>query len=313
MIGIKRIVSFLPSATELIYEFGKDDILFGVTHECKFPIEAQKKMKIITSVIDSEKLTSNEINSKTCKLLNDGKEIFKLNGKNLQMADPDLIISQETCEVCAAHTNQVTKALAILDKKPQVYSMDPHNLDEILSTVTKLGEFLGEQRKASEIRLNLENRISRIKKVQHKEKPTVVALEWIDPFFTSGHWIPEMIEMAGGINLISNKGEQSRKINFNEIQNADPDMILLMPCGFDSERTLKEYREVLNGNKKWNQLRAVKNNKVFALDANSYFSKPSIRTITGLEILSKIIEPKTSKHLVFPENSHYNIFESINN
>lgn len=313
MTRITRIVSFLPSATELIYEFGKEEMLFGVTHECKFPNEAQKKMKVITSVIDSEKLTSNEINNKTCQLLNDGKEIFKLNEKNLQLAEPDLIISQETCEVCAVHTNQVKKALAILEKKPDVYSMDPHNLNEILSAVTKLGEILGEQKKANEIRINLENRILRIKKIQHLEKPKVVALEWLDPFFTAGHWIPEMIEMVGGVNLISKRGENSKKINFNEIQNSDPDIILLMPCGFSSERTLKEYREILNGNKKWNLLRAVKNKKIFALDANSYFSKPSIRTITGLEILSEIIGPKTSKHLVVPENSYHNIFESINN
>ena len=313
MTKIKRIVSFLPSATELIYEFGKEELLFGVTHECKFPKEVQKKPKIITSAIDSENLTSKEINHKTCKMLNEGKEIFILDEINLKLAEPDLIISQETCEVCAAHSNQVRKALEILSKKPQIYSMDPHNIEEILQTVTELGEILEERKKADEIQTDLKTRISKVKKLQHKERPKVIALEWIEPFFTAGHWVPEMIEMAGGENLISKTGEHSKKINLEEILEADPDIILLMPCGFNAERTIEEYGKFLKENSSWNQLRAVKNGKLFALDADSFFSKPSIRTIKGLEILCKIIEPGTSKNFMTPENSYYNIMELIKN
>ena len=310
---IKRIVSFLPSATELIYEFGKEDLLFGVTHECNFPIEAQKKMQVITSMIDSEALSSNEINNKTCQLIKEGKEIFNVNEENLRKANPDLIISQETCEVCAAYTNQVKKASKILSGKPQIYSINPHSLEEILSTITKLGDILGENKKAKEIRTRLEDRISNIKQFKFPEKPKVVALEWIDPFFTAGHWIPEMIEFAGGLNLISKKGEHSRKIDLDEIAKTDPDIILLMPCGFNVERTIKEYKEILKNDGKWNQLRAIKRKNLYALDADSFFSKPSIRTITGLEILSKIIQPEKFSNLQVPKNSFYNIFDSVKN
>jgi len=305
---IKRIVSFLPSATELIYEFGREDFLFGVTHECKYPEEARKKLQVISTEIDSEILSSNEINNRTCQLLTDGKNIFNLNEKNLVKANPDLIVSQGTCEVCAAYTNQINRALEILPRKPQIYTMDPHNLKEILTTVTKLGEILQESEKADKIRKNLEKHISEIIKIIHKEKPKVLAIEWIEPFFTAGHWIPEMIEYAGGINLISKKEEHSRKINFDEIVESDPDIIILMPCGFNVERTIKEYNKILKNNKEWNQLRAIKSKNLFVVDANSFFSKPSIRTIIGLEILAKIIHPERFENVSIPKNSFCCVF-----
>ena len=300
---IDRIVSFLPSATELLYALGVQDNLYGVTHECKYPIDAKSKLQIIDSVINSDKLTSKEIDTKTCQLLKDGKDIFVLNEENLKKADPDLIISQETCEVCAAHTNQVKKAIEILQKKPILHSIDPHNIHEIVKSVTTLGKILEKQDKAKEIVSSLEERIQNIEKHQNNEKPNIVAIEWVEPFFTAGHWIPEMIEIAGGINMISKTGEHSRRLEFDEISKADPDIIIMMPCGFDTKRTILEYNQILKENKQWNNLKAVRNKNVFAVDANSFFSKPSIRTIEGLEILAKIIQPEKFKELMVTEKS----------
>jgi len=300
---IKRIVSFLPSATELLYELKVQDNLYGVTHECKYPIDAKSKLQIIDSVINSDKLTSKEIDTKTCQLLKDGKDIFVLNEENLKKADPDLIISQETCEVCAAYTNQVKKAIEILQKKPILHSIDPHNIHEIVKSVTTLGKILEKQDKAKEIVSSLEERIQNIEKHQNNEKPNIVAIEWVEPFFTAGHWIPEMIEIAGGINMISKTGEHSRRLEFDEISKADPDIIIMMPCGFDTKRTILEYNQILKENKQWNNLKAVRNKNVFAVDANSFFSKPSIRTIEGLEILAKIIQPEKFKELMVTEQS----------
>jgi len=309
--AVMRIVSFLPSATELIYELGDQELLYGVTHECKYPKDAQTKPKVISSVINSEKLSSGEINTQSSQLLNEGKDIFILNETNLKKANPDLIITQETCEVCAANNNQVNKAIQILDKKPIIYSMDPHNLEEILTSVTEIGEILGKNKRSKEIRTELEEKISRIKKVSNSRKTKVLAIEWIDPFFTAGHWVPEMIEFAGGINMISKIGEHSRKMTFYEISNSDPEIIILMSCGFNTERTVKEYNKILKNNPEWIKLRAVKNKKIFAVDANSFFSKPSIRTITGLEILAKIIQPENFVNLSVPSNSFYNVIEPI--
>ena len=305
--GIDRIVSFLPSATELLYEFGVEDKLFGVTHECKYPVTATLKPQVISSVINSDELTSNEINTITCTLLRDGKNIFELNKKNLLNADPDLIISQETCEVCAAYTTQVKTALDILPRTPELYSMDPHNLKEIIQSVTKLGKILEKDQRALEIVNSLEQRIQNIQNLQNDEKPHVLAIEWIEPFFTAGHWIPEMIEIAGGINMISRTGEHSRRMDMNEIVESDPDVIILMPCGFDTQRTLSEYNTILKDNSGWNSLKAVRNKQIFAVDANSFFSKPSIRTIEGLEILAKIIQHEKFDDLAVTEGSFFHI------
>ena len=304
---VDRIVSFLPSATELLYEFGVEDKLFGVTHECKYPDSAKLKPKVISSVINSDELTSNGINTMTCTLLNDGKDIFQLHEKNLKDANPDLIISQETCEVCAAYTTQVKNALEILPKKPELYSMDPHNLHEIIQSVITLGNILQQDQKALEIVTGLEKRIQNIKNSKNNILPKVLAIEWIEPFFTAGHWIPEMIEFAGGINLISKTGEHSRRMDMNEIMNSDPDIIILMPCGFDTKRTISEYDSILKENSAWNSLNAVKNNQIFAVDANSFFSKPSIRTIEGLEILAKIIQSEKFANLPVSIGSFSNI------
>ena len=304
---VNRIVSFLPSATELLYEFGVEEKLFGVTHECKYPENAKSKPQVISSVINSDELTSNEINTITCTLLRDGKNIFELHKKNLLNANPDLIISQETCEVCAAYTNEVKTALEILPKKPELYSMDPHNLNDIIQSVIELGKILQKEEKSLEIVHTLRQRIENIQNLKNNKMPTVLAIEWIEPFFTAGHWIPEMIEFAGGINLISKTGEHSRRMDLLEVKNSDPDIIILMPCGFDTVRTVSEYDVILRNNPAWNSLNAVKNNQVFAVDANSFFSKPSIRTVEGLEILAKIIQPDKFKDLTVSVGSFSNI------
>ena len=304
---INRIVSFLPSATELIYELQMEEHLFGVTHECRYPENAMIKPKVITSVINSEELTSNQINSVTCQVLNDGKDIFILDEENIVKANPDLIISQETCEVCAAYTNQVSQALKILKKKPMIHSMDPHSIQEILDSVKKLGKILKKEDRAQDIINSLEKRIKNINKHKKLQKPRILAIEWIDPFFTAGHWVPEMIEMAGGINLISKPGERSRNFGFQEIIDADPDMIIIMSCGFNTERIVKEYNTILKENQDWNLLRAVKNRQIFAVDANSFFSKPSTRTIEGIEILAKIIQPENFQDLRVPKDSFEHI------
>ena len=269
--SVKRIVSFLPSATELLYEFGVQDDLYGVTHECKYPQDAILKPQVISSVINSDELTSKENQYVTCQLLKDGKDIFVLHENNLKDANPDLIISQETCEVCAAYISQVNKAVKILQKKSIVYSMNPHNMSEIINSVTELGKKLGKETRANEIIESLEKRIKDIKKSHNNKHPKVLAIEWLEPFFTAGHWVPEMIQIAGGINMISKTGEHSRRLDMNEIIKSNPDIIILMPCGFDTHRTVTEYDKILRKNESWNSLNAVKNNQVFAVNAKFIF------------------------------------------
>jgi len=298
----KRIVSFLPSATELVYELGAEENLVGVTHECLYPQHAKTKLQIINSVFDSGKMTSKQIDDKVSELVREGKDIFTVNEENLKEANPDLIIAQGTCAVCSAYTNEVNKALQILQQRPHVMVLDPHTIEEILDSVIGIAQKIGKEKEGEKLVESLKKRIDFIKSKDIKSKK-VLCVEWIDPFFTSGHWIPQMIEIAGGVNAISITGEHSRRMTIDEIEKADPDIIVMMPCGFDTKRTASECTEVLQNNQRWKNLRAIKNNQVFAVDANSYFSKPSIRTITGIEILAKIIHPQEFSEIKIPENS----------
>ena len=299
----QRIVTFLPSATELIYSLGADDKLFGVTHECNYPSGAKNKPRVISSVFDPASMSSKQIDDKICQLMTDGKEIYNLNKENLLDAKPDLIISQNICEVCSAHTEHVKMAVDMLEKKPKVYTMDPHGVNEILVSIMDISKMIGKEKEGNELVDSLSKRLDFVKSKTFEERPKVVAIEWVDPFFTSGHWIPEMIESAGGENLISTEKMPSRKMKLEEIQEVNPDIIVMMPCGFDVKRTISEYNSVLAENPDWNELKAVKENNVYAVDANSYFSKPSLRTITGIEVLAKIIHPDVFGDLQLPEDS----------
>ena len=301
--GPQRIVTFLPSATELIYSLGADDKLFGVTHECNYPSGAKTKPRVISSVFDPASMSSKQIDDKICQLMTDGKEIYNLNKENLLNAKPDLIISQNICEVCSAHTEHVKKAMEILEKKPEVYTMDPHDVNEILVSIKDISKIVGKEKVGNSLVDSLSKRLEFVKSKKFEERPSVVAIEWVDPFFTSGHWIPEMIEAAGGENLISTEKMPSRKMKLGEIKEANPDIIVMMPCGFDVKRTISEYNSVLAKNTDWNELEAVKENSVYAVDANSYFSKPSLRTITGIEVLASIIHPDIFDDLQIPEDS----------
>jgi iron complex transport system substrate-binding protein len=305
--SIERIVSFFPSATELLYELGVGDKIYGVTHECLYPKDANTKPRVINSVFDPSEMSSKEIDDKIVQLMKDGKNIYKLDEDNLKKARPDLIISQETCEVCSAHTDHVNKALSILEKKPIVHPLDPHDLEEMFNDVKHISKLVNKEKEGDVLVESLKKRISIIKNNKFDFIPRVLAIEWLEPFFTSGHWIPEMIEIAGGKNEISTNKQPSRRLSFDEVENCDPDVIILMPCGFDLNRTVSEYNKILQPNQAWKNLRAVKQNNIFAVDANSYFSKPSIRTITGIEILAKILHPESFEKIRVPPNSFLQI------
>ncbi len=303
----ERIVTFLPSATELIYSLGAQDKLFGVTHECNYPSGAKTKPRVISSVFDPASMSSRQIDDKISALMSEGKEIYNLNKENLLRAKPDLIISQDICEVCSAHTDHVNRAIAMLETKPEVYTMNPHDIDEILTSIKEISKKISKEKEGNELVDSLTKRIELVKDKTFEKRPKVVAIEWLDPFFTSGHWVPEMIEIAGGENLISSKKMPSRKMQLEEIKEANPDVVVIMPCGFDVKRTMDEYRKVFGRNEEWNSLRVVKENNVYAVDANSYFSKPSLRTITGIEILAKIFHLENFEGLQLPEGSFMEI------
>ena len=301
-----RIVSFLPSATEILYLLGSQDQLFGVTHQCNFPPEAKNKPQVIKPVFDSESMTSMQIEKKIQQLSRLQKDYFIIDFELLKEIQPDLIISQGLCEVCSPHTKETDKVICYLDETPQTLVLDPHNVDDILQNIIDVAKTVGKETDGRQIRASSTKRIENISTTFKSNKPKVICLEWFDPFYICGHWVPQMVEIAGGINGISITGERSRKMDFSEIVEFDPDILILLPCGFDLGRIIIEY-ESLSHNQQWNSLRAVQTDMVFALDALSYFSRPSPRIITGIEILAKIFNPQPFSNLTTPSNAYVRI------
>jgi len=308
---MKNIVSFLPSATEILYELGSGPQLVGVTHECNYPEEAKSKPRIINSSFDSSIMSSKEIDNKIVELVSKGKDIYIINDQVLKALKPDIIIAQGICEVCSPFTKEINRAISILGYYPEVIILDPKNISDILDNISKIAQKVEKMKEGQELVRTLEERIKRVKKITEGKNvenlPRILCLEWLDPFFTAGHWVPEMVEIAGGINGLSKPKEQSRRASLEEIKKFDPDKIILMPCGFNIDRTINEYKNsstILNKNHEWNNLRAIKKNELHVVDAGSYFSKPGPRTITGLEILAKIISPYEFEYITAPENSY---------
>lgn len=298
-----RIVSFLPSATETLYQLGAGGQVVGVTHECNFPAQASKKPRVIRPSFDPGRMTGRQIDAKIVELMRSGNEIYVVDDKALKKANPDLIVAQGLCEVCSPFTKEINRAVSILGGQPDVLVLDPHDLDDILVSIMDVAEKVGRVREGAKLVASLQKRIDAVRSMKTKNRPRVLCIEWLDPLFTAGHWVPQMVEMAGGINGISTAGEPSRRMEIDEAVQFDPDIIVLMPCGFEILRTLKELT-ALARNEKWKSLRAVRNGNVYAVNANAYFSKPGPRTVAGLGILAKILHPEVSRHIRVPKGSY---------
>jgi iron complex transport system substrate-binding protein len=297
-----RIVSFLPSATETLYELGAGSQIVGVTHECKFPTQARKKPQIIRSSFDPGQMTARDIDNKVVELLRSGKDIYVVDENALKRVNPDLIVAQGLCEVCSPFTREINRAVNILGGQPDVLILDPHDLDDILVSIMDIAEKIGKVSEGRKIVTSLQKRIDIVRSMKIKFRPNVLCVEWIEPLFTAGHWVPQMVEYAGGINGLSTVGEPSRRMDIEEALQLDPDILVVMPCGFDIQRTLQELPGLME-NEKWKSLQAVKKGNVYAVNANAYFSKPGPRSVIGLEIMAKILHPEASQHIRVPKGS----------
>jgi iron complex transport system substrate-binding protein len=301
-----RIVSFLPSATETLYELGAGNQIVGVTHECKYPPQASKKPRVIRSSFDPSQMTGLDIDNKIVELMHSGKDIYIVDEKTLKQVWPDLIVAQGLCEVCSPFTKEIDRAVRLLgDRRPDVLVLDPHDLDDILVSIMDVAEKIGKVSEGRKLVASLQKRIdmvrSRMTEVKHR--PKVLCVEWINPLFTAGHWVPQMVEYGGGINCLSSAGEPSRRMEIDEVVKLDPDIIVLMPCGFDIKQTMKEL-QVLATNEKWKSIQAVKTGNIYSVNANAYFSKPGPRIVVGLEIMAKILHPDTAQHIRVPKGSY---------
>jgi iron complex transport system substrate-binding protein len=267
------------------------DAVVGVTHECDYPPQAKKKPVVVTSVIDAARMTSGEIDRKVGEALQTGKGLYSIDEAAFIDSAPDLILTQGLCDVCALDYNEVVKAAAKLSRQPAILSLNPHGLADMLDDIRRVGVATERLIAAEALVQDLQRRIDRVAHARPAHRPRVVCLEWYEPLYAAGHWAPEMVELAGGEDMLGRQGEPSSKVEWRAVVAARPEVILLMPCGFDVRRTVKEATS-LREREGWNDLPAVRTGKVFAVNGNAYFSRPGPRLIDGLEILAQLIRPE---------------------
>ena len=286
-----KIVSLLPSATEIIDCLGLTNVLVGRSHECDYP-PSVKDLPVCTEARLNSHKPSDEINTDVQTLMQKALSIYKIKTEVLEQLQPTHIITQDQCDVCAVNLSEVEKAIAKLtNSHPQIISLQPDLLNEVWEDIERVANTLGVEAKPALNKLQSRINIISDKVKDLSEKPTVVAIEWTEPLMVGANWIPELIEIAGGKSLLSVKGKHSPYISWKSLVEANPDVIVIMPCGFDLERTEQE-SQVLTQHPKWKSLKAVKNNQVFIVDGNAYFNRPGPRLVDSAEVLAEIFHPQ---------------------
>ncbi len=298
-----RICSLLPAATEIAFALGLGDDVVGVTHECDYPVEARRKPVVVRSLIDSNHMTSLEIDRWVSERVGNNQGIYRIDEERLLEAAPDVILTQGLCDVCAIDSKEVVSASRVLAHKPKIVSLTPNCLTDVLNDVTRVGEATGQQRRAEEFVQELKQRISAVRETVAKSstRPRVACLEWFDPVYAAGHWVPEMVEIAGAEDVLGRSGEPSARVKWQTVLESAPNIIVLMPCGFDVARTLGE-APVLKRLAGWYDLPAVKAGNVYAVNGHAYFSRPGPRLVDGVEILAHIIHPEIFPIQVAPDH-----------
>jgi iron complex transport system substrate-binding protein len=279
-----QICSFLPSATEIVYALGMGDSLAGVTFECDYPPEASLKAVVVNTLIRSG-LTPLEIDQAVRKQMAAGGSLYFVDLPKLQEIQPDVVVTQDLCRVCALSTSDVAKAISELPSHPQIISLEPHSIEQVFQNIETVGAAIGRRAEAGSLLRDLRGRVDRVKSNVPPGAPLrVLCLEWLSPLFQGGHWVPEMVELAGGNAVLATAGERSVCISWEQIWEADPEVIVVMPCGFHLEDTVAQYGNTVFP-APWAKVSAVKNDRVYAVDGTAYFSRPGPRLVTGIEIL----------------------------
>jgi iron complex transport system substrate-binding protein len=291
-----RIVSLLPSATEIVCAIGLGDELVGITHECDYPPEIAGVQVVTRSVHDLTAASSRDIHKLVTASVHGGSSLYALDEDALAAAEPDLILTQELCRVCAVSYREVNEVARAIDADITVVSLEPTSIEGIFNTITTVGAMTEAEDAAVDVVESLRERLGALEaKVQARRdaggrSPRVVGLEWLDPPFASGHWVPEQIRRAGGWELLGADGDMSRQTTWDAVAEVDPEMLLLMPCGFHLPETQAEWTRTRRP-PGYMDLTAVRRGQVFALDGSAYFSRPGPRVIDGIELLAEIFDP----------------------
>jgi iron complex transport system substrate-binding protein len=329
-----RIVSLLPSATEILYALGVGDQVVGITHECDFPPEVDGKPALIKPRVDPTAAPA-EIDRQVSELVARGESIYAVDADLLASLAPDLIVTQDLCHVCAASPDDLATALTRFSRPPRVLTLTPHSLDDVWQDINRAGEATNTSRRAEALAAELKARVQAVASITASTnahaftaaqsaasrtastnarastasgtasatpqsgapaavRPRVVCLEWLDPFYVGGHWVPEMVAIAGGEDVLGRAGHPSFKVSADDIAQSNADVILVMLCGYNAKRNAAEFQSAKIP-QSWQNLPAIRNRRIFAVDANSHFSRPGPRLADGVELLAHLFDPQRSQ------------------
>jgi len=286
-----RVVSLLPSATEILFALGFDREIVGVSHECDFPPKAHTKPVVIHSRIPHD-ASPGEIDALVRNYVHRGESLYAVDAEVLETLAPDLIVTQDLCHVCAASPDDLAAVVTRFDRRPEVLCLNPQDLGDVWRDILWVGEETCHRPQAEALLKTIGTRLGAL---EHQldssvERPRVAFLEWLQPFYVGGHWVPEMIHRAGGEDLFGRARTPSFRITVEHVMEASPEILLIAPCGYSAEQAREEYRS-MTFPKEWSAIPAVRDGRVYALEANSYFSRPGPRLIAGIEALAKLFQP----------------------
>ncbi len=289
-----RIASLLPSATEILFSLGLGDHVVAVSHECDFPPEASMRPTLTKSAIHEKMHRSVDIDR---EVETRGGDVYEIDARLLEKLQPDLILTQELCAVCAVSYTKVKGAARVLDSETKIISLEPTSLEEIVDNIFLVGKITGEPERARELGSQMLSRVHAVRdKTRNlKSRPRVFFMEWLQPPWAGGHWIPQMVDYAGGVEGLGRLGKPSHRIEWSQVLDYQPEIIVLSPCGFDLNGVMGELHE-LKSYHGWDKIPAYQTHSIYAVNASAYFSRPGPRIVEGLELLAHIIHPE-----LFPE------------
>ncbi|HJX90368.1 MAG TPA: ABC transporter substrate-binding protein [Pyrinomonadaceae bacterium] len=308
-----RIVSFLPSATEIACALGLEDSLIGITHECDYPPHIKTKPVVVRNVLPIESMTQSQIDYAVADRMRQGLSLYQIDEELLRKLAPDLILTQNLCQVCAPSGNEVSQVLNALNPKPSVLWLTPRSIDEIFDNIRDLGAATSTEEAAATLINDCQDRLNALKEkvAQVSYRPRVFCMEWLDPVYASGHWVPELVKIAGGIDEIASEQGESVRVSWKQICDWDPEVLVIIPCGFNLPQIMKQiWSDFKNPEMDLRKLSAFQNQRIFAVDANSFFARPGPRVVEGAEILAHLIHPELFQDSPLSKN-HEGIFKQV--
>jgi len=291
-----RICSLVPGATEVVAALDLTDQLGAVSHECDYPDSIRHIPSVVESVIDQHSLSSDAIDRAVKQLVSTGQRLYRLNEQRLIETRPDVILTQDLCHVCAVTPDQLTQAMTALPSSPRLVTLNPTSLEDMLLDIERIAQAVGAADCGQQLLRSLRGRLDQVSAATHPTRPRVVCLEWLNPLYVAGHWVPEMVALAGGEDVLGRNDQPSRETTWKEVTDANPDILLIMPCGYSVQRTVDELSRLQHTNTPWSA-QLARWAETYVLDANASFSRPGPRLVDGVELLAAIFHPRPSHHL----------------